>query len=102
MKRIIKFWPLLLVLVVAAGAYWYYQTQMVPASASSTSGSFSQIVPVRQGALNSTVSVVGELDAVQSEALAFGKMSGSAKLTKLNVAAGNTVKQGDVLASIDP
>ena len=45
---------------------------------------------------------MGELDAVQSETLAFSHMNGTAKLTKLNVAAGNTVQKGQVLANIDP
>ena len=94
---------ILVVVVVGAGGYWFYQNQLAPASASSAaSGTYTQIVQVQRGTLSSTVSVVGELDAVQSETLAFAHMNGTAKLAKLNVAAGNTVKQGQALASIDP
>ena len=55
-----------------------------------------------RGNLSSTISVVGELDAVQSADLAFERMSGTAKLVSLAVKAGNTVKAGQVLATIDP
>ena len=103
MKRFSRLlFVVLIVAIVGGGGYWFYQNRLAPASASSASGTYRQIVQVKQGSLSSTVSVVGELDAVQSETLAFTYMDGTAKLTKLNVAAGNTVKKGQVLASIDP
>ena len=46
--------------------------------------------------------MVGELDAVESADLAFERMSDTAKLQSLAVKAGNTVKAGQVLATIDP
>src|SRR5512135_784392 len=104
MRRIIKFWPLaLLLVVVIAGGYWFYQNRIAsPSASAATSGNYTQIFPVKQGSLSSTVSVVGELDAVQSETLAFSHMNGTTKLAKLNIATGATVKKGQVLASIDP
>ena len=57
---------------------------------------------MRQGNISSSVSVVGQLEAVQSSDLYFDKMSSSAKLLKLEVKAGNVVTAGQVLASIDP
>jgi RND family efflux transporter MFP subunit len=104
MKRYSRLLLVILVVAIVGGAgFWFYQTRLAPASASSAaSGTYTQIVQVRQGPLSSTVSVVGELDAVQSETLAFTHMNGTAKLAKLNVAAGNTVKKGQALASIDP
>ena len=103
MKRFSRLlFVVLIVAIVGGGGYWFYQNRLAPASATSASGTYTQIVQVKQGSLSSTVSVVGELDAVQSETLAFTYMDGTAKLTKLNVAAGNTVKKGQVLANVDP
>ena len=97
-------WLVLLVLIagVAGGGYWFYQTRIASGGSSSKSGAYTQIVQVKQGSLSSTLSVVGELDAVQDETLTFSHMSGTAKLAKLNAKAGNSVKKEDVLASIDP
>ena len=84
---------------LAAGGYWLYQTRFAPAPAAT---SFTQIVPVREGSLSNSLSVVGELDSTQSRELSFGEMDGGAELESLLVATGNTVKAGDVLATIDP
>jgi macrolide-specific efflux system membrane fusion protein len=56
---------------------------------------------VKQGNLSSTLSVIGQLEAVQQADLSFERMNGTAKLLKLEVKAGNTVTAGQVLASID-
>ncbi len=102
MKRIIRFWPLVLVLAAIAGGYWFYQTRLAPGSASAaTGGTYTQIVQVKQGSLSSTLSVVGELDAEQTETFTFSHAGGTTTLAKLNVAAGNSVAKGQVLASID-
>ncbi|MGB8648319.1 MAG: biotin/lipoyl-binding protein, partial [Anaerolineae bacterium] len=93
---------LLIVVLVAGGGYWFYQNQLASTASTGTSATYTQIVQVKQGSLNSTLSVVGELDAVQSEDLAFTHVNGTDKLVKLNVAAGNTVAKGQVLATIDP
>ena len=102
MKRIWRFWPMALIVGVALGGYWFYQSQQTPSATTAAGASFTQIVDVKQGNLSSTLSVVGQLEAVQQADLSFERMSGTAKLLKLEVKAGNTVTAGQVLASIDP
>lgn len=102
MRRILRFWPVALIVLVAIGGFWLYQSRQTPKAATSASTGFTQIVEVKQGNLTSTLSVVGQLEAVQSANLTFERMSGTAKLLKLEVKAGNTVTAGQVLASIDP
>ena len=102
MKHVIRFLLVVILLAaVAGGGYWVYQNYLA-AKATPASGGFTQVVPVRQGNLNSTVSVVGQLEAVQSADLAFDRMSGTTKLLSLAVKAGNTVTASQVLATIDP
>jgi RND family efflux transporter MFP subunit len=101
MKRIRRFWPIALVVVVALGGYWIYQSQQAPRAATTAGASLTQIVDVKQGNLSTTLSVVGQLEAVQQADLSFERMSGTAKLLTLGVKAGNTVTAGQVLASID-
>ena len=101
MKRIIR--PLILILLlvaVVAGGYWYYRNRST-STAVAASANFTQVVDVTRGNLSAAISVVGELDAIESADLAFERMSGTAKLESLVVKAGNTVKAGQVLATID-
>ena len=102
MKRIIR--PLILILLlvaVVAGGYWYYRNRSASTAAAAASTNFTQVVDVTRGNLSAAISVVGELDAVENAELAFERMSGTAKLESLLVKAGNTVKAGQVLATID-
>jgi len=102
MKHVIRFLlVVILVAAVAGGGYWVYQNR-IATKASPTSSGFTQVVPVRQGNLNSTVSVVGQLEAVQSADLAFERISGTTKLLSLAVKPGNTVTATQVVATIDP
>ncbi len=106
------FGRILLVLIVvaaAAGGFWYYRghlagglTNAGAGGAPAADGSYTQVVAVRKGSLSSSLTVVGQLEAVQSADLAFSRMSGTAKLATLGVSAGNTVINGQVLATIDP
>ena len=101
MKRILQF--LLIAIVVAAlaiGGYWVYQNQAASAT-TSEDGTYTQVVAVEQGDLTASLSVVGQLEAVQSAELAFEQMSGTAKLQSLAAATGQTVIAGQVLAAID-
>jgi RND family efflux transporter MFP subunit len=102
MKRILQF--LLIAVVVAAlavGGYWVYQTQFA-STASTGDGTYTQVVTAEQGDLTASLSVVGQLEAVQSADLTFEDMSGTAKVQTLTVATGQTVTAGQVLATIDP
>ena len=103
MKRIIQALVLTLLLVaVVAGGYWYYSNHNASSTAAATTASLTQVVTAQRGNLSANISVVGALDAVDSADLAFERMSNTAKLQSLAVKAGNTVKTGQVLATIDP
>jgi multidrug efflux pump subunit AcrA (membrane-fusion protein) len=103
MKRIIQALVLTLLLVaVVAGGYWYYGNHNASSTAAATTASLTQVVTAQRGNLSANISVVGALDAVDSADLAFERMSNTAKLQSLAVKAGNTVKTGQVLATIDP
>ena len=103
MKRIIRIFLATLVIVAIGGGGYFrfaYQSRAAGTGTAST-GSYTQVVQVKQGDLSSTISVVGQLAAEQSSSLAFAHMSGTAKLLTLGVQAGNTVTATQVLATID-
>ena len=103
MKRIIRSLVLILLLAaVVAGGFWYYRNRSASSTAAAASTNLTQVVDVTRGNLSATISVVGELNAVDSADLAFERMNGTSKLESLEVKAGNTVKAGQVLATIDP
>ena len=101
MKRIVRILWVVALIAAIGGGYWFYQSRAA-APAAPASGGYTQVVAVRQGNLNSTVSVVGQLEAVQSAELAFDRLAGTAKLMSLAVKPGNTVTAGQVLAAVDP
>jgi RND family efflux transporter MFP subunit len=101
MKRFVLI--LLGIIVLAAvvlGGYFLMQDRAV-SQASSATGTYSQIVTASRGNLSSSISVVGELDSTQRADLAFEKLTETTELLTLKVAAGNTVKAGDVIATVD-
>ena len=65
-------------------------------------GGFTQGVAVQRGDVSASISVVGELYAVQQEDLYFDRASGTTMLLALDVDAGHVVQEGQTLASIDP
>ncbi len=93
----------LILAAVAGGGYWIYQNKAASTAnaTSAVSGTYTQVMQVKKGTLDATVSVVGQLEAEQSASLAFEKMSGTANLLTLDVQAGNVVTQGQTLATID-
>ena len=101
MRQLKRFLPILVILsAVAAGGIWYYQTRVaLPADAASDG--FTQVVSVQQGDLSASISVVGELYAVQQEDLYFDRLSDTTPLLTLSVEAGHLVEEGQVLATID-
>ena len=102
MKKIIRIVSIVLVLAaVGVGGYWYYQNKMVSASTTTSGTTYTQVVQVKQGSMDATVSIVGELEAEQSASLAFEQMSDTANLLTLAVQAGNVMTKGQVLATID-
>ncbi len=102
MKKVIRIALVVLVLAaVGVGGYWLYQNKTASAASTTSGTTYTQVVPVTQGSLDATLSVVGQLEADQSVSLAFEKMSDTANLLTLAVQAGNVVTNGQVLATID-
>ena len=102
-----KVWRVLLVVVVigvlVGGGYWAYTNKVAAQSTSSAAasdGSFTQTVTASLGDLSSSLTVVGQMEAVQQADLSFKLMSSADRLAELNVTAGTTVAAGDVLATI--
>ncbi len=102
MKRTIRILLAAVLVAIAAGGYWTYQSRAATTASSASGQTYTQIVAVTQGSLNSSLSVVGQLEAEQSADLGFEKMSGATNLVALAVQAGNVVTAGQVLATIDP
>ena len=97
----------LLILGLAGGGWWLYQNQelvigVFDTTTTDTASGFTQIVAATQGDLTASLSVVGEMAAVQQVDLSFDRLSGTATLIDLTVAAGNQVEAGQILATIDP
>ncbi|MFN2167599.1 MAG: biotin/lipoyl-binding protein, partial [Anaerolineae bacterium] len=91
---------LLLVAAIAAGAYWFIQNRSASQAAAQTS-EFTQVVAVREGNIDASISVVGELYAPQNETLRFERLGDTTNLLTLEVAPGNVVQAGQTLATID-
>ncbi len=102
MKWVLRLGLVVLVLLLAAGGLWFYRDRAASTASTATSGNFTQVVDVQRGNLSAAITVVGELDAAQRADLAFEKMTDTTKLVSLDVKPGNTVKAGQVLATIDP
>jgi multidrug efflux pump subunit AcrA (membrane-fusion protein) len=101
MKRFVLILLGIIVLAAAVlGGYFLLQDRAV-SQASSVAGTYRQIVTASRGNLSSSISVVGELDSAQRADLAFEKLTETTELLTLKVAAGNTVKAGDVIATVD-
>jgi len=102
MKRVLR--VILIVTVVAAlgaGGWWLYQNRFAAAATAGTGDGMTQVMDVSRGDLSASISIVGELYAVQQEDLTFDRLSGTTTLLALEVAAGNTVSEGEMLAAID-
>ena len=103
MKRIAQFVLIAIVVaVLAIGGYWLYQNQAASTATSEDSNTYTQVVTAEEGDLTASLSVVGQLEAVQSADLTFEQMSGTARLQSLSIAAGQKVTAGELIATIDP
>lgn len=95
-----KWWTLpltLLVIVVVAGAAFFTYTYV---SAQSTSGSSAlTTVKVTQGSLQATVGASGNVYSNQTATINWAT---AGRIAVLNVKQGDTVKAGQVLATLDP
>ncbi|MET0911024.1 MAG: biotin/lipoyl-binding protein [Ilumatobacteraceae bacterium] len=89
------------VVAVAAGATWWFAIRDdAPATTAdgATTAPIRQIAEVTTGTFTSAVSAEGTVAAAESEDLSFGS---SGTVTAVNVAVGDTVTAGQVLATID-
>lgn len=94
-KRII--WTVVFLLIAAAGGgYWYTQHNTV--SAQTAAEPEVQTSTVRRGSL--TISATGAGTIIPAQEITLG-FAGSGVLTELNIAVGDRVNGGDILARID-
>lgn len=85
----------LAVVAVAAGGYLVYTRFLVP---DKTTDNSTQLVAVRYGDISQTLTLSGNLAYFETEPLTFGA---GGTIQEVNVAAGASVKKGDVLARLD-
>lgn len=97
MKRLAKWWPVLLLVLAAVGVVSWLKWG--PSSAESTANP-SSLYTVARGDLVASVSITGEVYAPQQETLSFDV--NKTQLIELDVSPGQEVKAGEVLARIDP
>jgi HlyD family secretion protein len=103
MKRALRLvLTVLILLLLGAVGFWFYQNRIAAQGSRAATDGYTQVVTVQRGNLSASITVVGELEAVQQETLTFSRMSGTTVLQSLEVKAGNTVAAGQVLATIDP
>lgn len=88
----------LIVLLAGGGAAWYFLDVKAKAQAQSTTTEKTYTSTVTKGTLQVSATGSGTLIANQAVDLAF---TATGKVTVLNVALGDTVKAGDVLAQLD-
>ena len=97
LKRVLKWWPALLVLVLVAGGV-VFVPKWRSTNASETSD-LTQVFTAQRGNLVAAISPTGEVYAPRQVELSFDVYK--IELIELNVTAGQKVKAGDVLARID-
>lgn len=83
------------VCLVITGMVW----SSLGGSGSASTAVTSTVETVTRGSMSETVSADGTVEAAKTDDLSFGS---SGKVTAVNVKAGDTVKAGQVLATIDP
>lgn len=87
-----------LVALVGVGAWWVTTRSDGSAASPPVASSTAQLVTVTRGPMSSTVSAEGTVAAATTDNLSF---TGSGTVTAVDVQAGDTVKTGQVLATID-
>jgi len=95
LKRLLKWLVLVLLVAMAGTAGWMFWTR----NQAPQTTSLTQVVTVERGNLTATIAPTGEVYAPRQEELTFDV--NKIELTELNVAPGQQVKAGDVLARID-
>jgi HlyD family secretion protein len=98
LKRVLRWWPALLVLVLVAGGV-IFVPKLRSTRASETSD-LTQVFTAQRGNLVAAITPTGEVYAPRQVELSFDVYK--VELIELNVTPGQKVKAGDVLARIDP
>jgi HlyD family secretion protein len=98
LKRVLKWWPVLLIAVLVAAGVVFVPKWRSTTSASETSD-LTQVFTAQRGNLVSSITPTGEVYAPRQTELSFDVYK--IELIELNVTAGQKVKAGDVLARID-
>jgi len=98
LKRVLKWWPAFLVLILVAGGV-VFVPKLLSTSASETSD-LTQVFTAQRGNLVAAITPTGEVYAPRQVELSFDVYK--VELIELNVTAGQKVGAGDVLARIDP
>jgi HlyD family secretion protein len=97
-RRVLRWWPALLVLILAAAGVGV-AAKWIPIGSSETTDDLTQLFTVERGSLVAAVSPTGEIYAPRQAELSFDVSK--IELVELNVAPGQQVKAGEVLARID-
>jgi HlyD family secretion protein len=96
-KRVLKWWPALLVLILVAGGVVFIPKWR--STSASQSSDLTQVFTAQRGNLVAAITPTGEVYAPRQADLSFDVYR--IELIELNVTAGQKVKAGDVLARID-
>ena len=97
LKRVLKWWPALLVLILVAGGVVF--VPKLRSSSASQSSDLTQVFTAQRGNLVAAITPTGEVYAPRQAELSFDVYK--VVLLELNVTPGQKVKAGDVLARID-
>ncbi|MEW5718886.1 MAG: efflux RND transporter periplasmic adaptor subunit [Chloroflexota bacterium] len=99
MKRKTILSGLIIIFALIAGGIYFWQSQQAKTTATAS----VQTTTVKRGSLAATVSAAGNVSAPNSVAAAFesSTLEVSARVAKVNVKVGDTVKKGDVLMEVD-
>jgi HlyD family secretion protein len=99
LKRVLKWWPALLIVILVAAGVVFVPKWRSTTSASETSD-LTQVFTAQRSNLVAAISPTGEVYAPRQVELSFDVYK--VELIELNVTAGQKVEAGDVLARIDP
>ena len=97
-RRIVSAVAVVAVLAVGAGVVWWFGLRDDDATSVDAAQTVRQLVEVTTGTFTSTVSAEGTVAAAESEDLSF---TSAGTVTAVNVAVGDVVTAGQVVASID-
>jgi HlyD family secretion protein len=99
MRRSRRAWWWLLAIIPVAALIWFGKQYLDSRSQASDTSGTTQIVAVTRGNVTASIDPTGQVEAVRSVSLTFDV--DRVTLLSVAVSAGQTVKAGDVLATVD-